>query len=152
MALALSLLVAVVLVFSGLSWLKPSPMEKRQMNARQLARKKGLHPSVRPLSTWAKQRADRPMVPFYSLAGGIGDQVFSVWLSGTEWVGQPDVPGSHRAAESLADWLAASPSAVVGVDANPSQIGAWWEHEDETQLDALAAWLKACPLRKGNPQ
>ncbi|QGG80384.1 hypothetical protein GH975_07295 [Litorivicinus lipolyticus] len=150
MALTLSLLVAVVLIFSGLSWLRPSPMEKRQMQARQAARKIGLHPHVRALSAWAKQRSDRPMLPFYSLAGGVGEQHFSIWLSGAEWVGQPDSPGSHLISESLSGWLSERPDAVIGVEANASQVGVWWQHEDESQLAALAAWLKACPLRKGS--
>ena len=151
MSFWIALAVAAALIFSGLSWLRPSPMEKRQMNARQGARKLGLVPQVRPLSEWAKARHDQAMVPFYALAGGVGEAHFSVWLSGQQWVGQADASGSHKAADELADWLARAPENVLGIDANASQIGAWWAHERESELQSLKDWLSSCPRRKGTP-
>lgn len=150
MSFWIALAVAAALIFSGLSWLRPSPMEKRQMAARQAARKLGLVPSVRSLTEWAKARHDQAMVPFYSLGGGVGHEHFSVWLSGQQWVGQGDSPGSHQAAEQMADWLGNAPEHVLGVDANASQIGAWWAHESEQELQTLKDWLQSCPRRKGN--
>ncbi len=152
MAFWIAMLVAVALIYSGFSWLKPSPMETRQMQARQAARKMGLLPAVRSLSEWAKARHDSAMVPFYSLAGGVGEQGFSIWNSGGQWVGQGDSPGGHRTAERLSDWLALAPEHVLGVDANASQIGAWWDHETEAELSNLKAWLSSCPLRQEHPQ
>ena len=149
MALWISLAVAAALIFSGLTWLRPSPQEKRQMECRQAARKMGLVPNVRSVSEWAKPRSSRSMQPFYSLAGGVGEHHFSVWKSADDWVGQGDSPGSHRAAEALSEWLSQAPAGVLGVDANASQIGAWWEYEQSSHLDELKGWLQRCPRRKG---
>lgn len=149
MALWISLMVAAAVIFGGLSWLQPSPREKREMECRQAARKMGLIPSVRNVSEWAKPRSSRPMQPFYSLAGGVGEDHFSVWNSADNWVGQGDSPGSHQAAEEMADWLSQAPERVLGVDANASHIGAWWEYETVGQLGELKGWLECCPRRKG---
>ena len=60
-----------------------------------------------------------------------------------------DSSDSHRAVEALSDWLSQAPEGVLGVDANASQIGAWWEYEQSSQLDELKGWLQRCPRRKG---
>lgn len=148
MAFWIAMLVAVALIYSGFSWLKPSPMEKRQMECRQAARKMGLVPAVRSLSDWAKERHESPMVPFYSLAGGVSGEHFSIWKSGDQWVGQADYPNSHRMADQMHSWLSQAPAHILGVDGNASQIGVWWDHEQAEQLAPLKAWLKTCPQRQ----
>lgn len=145
MALALSLLVAAVLIFSGLSWLRPSPQERRQMETRQAARKMGLHPHVRAVSEWAKPRSPKPMIPFYTLELPI-EPAFSLWRSAHEWVAQPDHPQSNRLIDSLQGWLDACPSEVLGIDGSSKHLGVWWLAEQQDQLETLQQWLKQCPL------
>lgn len=150
MAIWIALAVAIGLIYGGLTWLKPSPKETREMHARQAARDAGLVPKVRALSEWAKPRHPQAMVAFYALPGGCSEP-FSVWKSGSEWVGQSELSENHRASSTLADWLAQAPDHVLGVDGNNSLIGAWWGFEQAENVQELKDWLQACPQRQGIP-
>lgn len=151
MAIWIALAVAVGLIYGGLTWLKPSPKETREMHARQAARELGLIAKVRALSEWAKPRHTQAMVAFYALPGGV-EEHFSIWKSGQEWVGQEASSDNHRASADLHAWLADAPEHVLGVDANASLIGAWWGLERADNVQQLKDWLLACPKRRGIPE
>lgn len=151
MAFAISLLVAGILVFSGLSWLRPSKDEYRRMETRQASRKLGLHPQIKGLNEWAKARSPKTAHPYYAMAQTV-DPTFSIWWTGQEWIGQPQPPQSNRCLIQLNDWLGECPSQIIGVDATATQIGVWWPDEIESELNELKSWMLRCPLIITNPE
>lgn len=143
MAFFLSIAVAIAVVFGGLSWLRLTPREKRQMAAREAARKLDFIAKVRPCGDFAKARHGQATMPFYAL---VGDFItFRLWRSGDDWVGETHDSASNQAAAELGSWLAEIPVEAEGVESKGGMIGVWWFLENESQLPELKDWLLRCP-------
>jgi len=147
------LLLAALLVLSPLSWMKPTPRQKKLVHLREKARSLGIKVTLTPLKLndgtkiqgiayrWLRP-PEAPVMPGYlCLLRKEVEEVRPVW---DEWVagwaiaqGKKDFLTLNQL-QQLNAWLLTLPENVFAVEWGSATLAIWWDERAEPEI--LSVW------------
>lgn len=140
----------VLLMMGSLSWLMPSPRERREARQRQAAQALGLRVRIHRLDAWAQQRLERQALMEYGIPMEHAPDDFVLWRVPDRpepWTAPPDSGGWRWLQTPVVDALNQLPVEISGVGVSHRYL--WLAFDDgavELNPADLSEWLSALSL------
>ncbi len=144
----------VLVIVGSLSWLMPSPRERREAKARQEAMRLGLKVRMLSLDAWAKERMPMTQLAQYARYTDMGLPLFTLWRVADReipWTAPPGNDGWRLFDKGLSGLLTDLPEQIVAVGADSGRV--WVGFDDgatnapslemvSERLQVLQQWLE----------
>ena len=122
--------VIVLALVGSLTWILPSPMERRQGKRRAEALALGLKVRILTLESWASERLEIDRLPQYMLWCQSKLRPFTLWRVADReepWASPPTAHSWDLVTGALATVLAELPPEILGVGAEGSIVWLAWD-------------------------
>ncbi|MDB9863559.1 hypothetical protein OAC78_09345 [Litorivicinus sp.] len=127
------IVIGLLSVIGSITWILPSPIERRQGNRRMEALSLGMKVRLKSLSNWEEQRLELTRLPQYLLWTDQKPRSFTLWRipeRESPWIAPPDSSSWDLLDSPLMEVLDRLPDEVYGLGA---EAGAVWLALDDAR-------------------
>ena len=139
------IVLGLLAIVGSMTWILPSPKERRQGDRRMKALQLGMKVRMLSLDSWAKARLDQVQLAQYLIRTDQKPQLATLWRIQDRpklWVSPPDTRSWDLKSEDLSVLLDSLPQDIVGVGADQGSV---WVALDDAKAavepDAIKLYL-----------
>ena len=125
------IVLGLLAIVGSMTWILPSPMERRQGERRMKALQLGMKVRILSLDDWAKERLDRVQLAQYLVWTDRKPRSATLWRipdRDEPWVSPPDARSWDLLSGDFSEFLDSLPQDIVGVGADQGSV--WMALDD----------------------